>query len=153
MKIKLSGFLPDCQGKVKIIVSEEERKVHRALNNRGDNIRRYKIDGYVIDTNATVKCDYLLLNDTKNNAYFIELKGKHFKDAYEQVMKTAELLKAELQPEYTFLYRIIHTGHPSVNNSVTRDIQKHFAGKAILIGNKKIPLFAHRSDVYEDHIS
>ncbi len=132
MKIKLSEFTPDSQGKIKIIVSREERKEHRAINNNLDNVRRYKIDGYVIDTSATVKCDYLLLNDTKHNAYFIELKGKHFRDAYEQVTKTAELLREELQSEYVFLYRIVHTGHPSLNNSITREVRKKFAGECTL---------------------
>jgi len=81
----------------KIIVSEENRLKHTAKNINACRVRHYKIDGDIISSNDQLKCDYLLINDDKQDAYFIELKGKtDVKESMRQIQATINLLKGEL---------------------------------------------------------
>lgn len=94
-----------CAEKQKEIVSKEHGREHRALNKKyGYSVRQYHLDGDLIQH---VKCcDYLVLNDTKKDAYFIELKGRNVSEAVEQL----EAGKAKVIEElagYSIYYRII----------------------------------------------
>ena len=68
-----------------IYISEENHCEHRAINDSRDYVNHIKIDGKVIlkACRDTKRIDFLLLNETKKIAYFIELKGSHIKDALE----------------------------------------------------------------------
>lgn len=73
----LNNFHSICEEKQKIIVSKDSgtARIHRAVNIDGDYVRHYKIDGNVISDKTVKKCDFLLLNDSKKDAYLIEVKG------------------------------------------------------------------------------
>ena len=61
-----------CEEKQKLIVSKDKgtSREHRAKNESGRyNVRHYKLDGDIVKQQKC--CDYLLLNDTRKNAYFI----------------------------------------------------------------------------------
>ena len=89
----------------KIIVSEERGRKHTAYNKNGENeVRHYRLDDGLVK-NATC-CDYLLLNDSKNNAYYIELKGCDIRHATEQLIAGEHLCKPYVKG-YTAYYRIV----------------------------------------------
>lgn len=77
-----------------ISVAENKRK-YVATNKDEDPVSLAKIDGCLIKKG--IRCDYLLLNCQKQNAYFIELKGKHLVKATEQILRSIELLAPEIQ--------------------------------------------------------
>ena len=54
------------------------------------------------------KCDYLVLNDDKRTAYFIELKGSDITGAIEQIEQTVEKLKRDLL-DYDKRLRIVYS--------------------------------------------
>lgn len=105
----LNRYQSICQGRQKIIVSKDSgsARTHRALNVRRDDVRHYRIDGYVIDDKTVRKCDFLLLNDTKQDAYLIEVKGKDILSAIEQLEQTEKQLREELKGYHT-KYRIVY---------------------------------------------
>lgn len=92
-----------------VYVSEENHCKHRAVNDDKDYVNHIRIDGKVIprDCRDTKRIDFLLLNETKKTAYFIELKGSHIKDAFEQLEVTDKCLKHILK-EYAVRWRIIY---------------------------------------------
>lgn len=51
-------------------------------------------------------CDFLLLNDTGKDAYFIELKGQNIDEAILQLEAAETKCKSELS-NYTFYFRIV----------------------------------------------
>lgn len=149
--INLSNFSTEYKGRKKIIVSDENNKEHRAINHDKDQVRQYRIDKYVIKSEADKKCDYLLLDDNKQHAYFIELKGNDIAEAYRQINNTISTLRHNIKG-YECLYRIVHSRRPAVNNSIEREIRKKFAGKYVLIGNKQVPMFDSKPDKIEEYI-
>ena len=108
MNLPLSDFKSACEEKQKRIVSREKSKEHIAINDNDCLVRQFKIDGYVITENIK-KCDYLVLNDDKFTAYFIELKGTDITGAIEQIENTVEKLKKDLI-DYDKKLRIIYSG-------------------------------------------
>lgn len=105
----LSGHQSLCDKRQKRIVSKEKRSSHTAVNKNGQLVRQYLIDGDVIKDKHVIKCDYLVLNDEKKAAYFIELKGSKVVHAIEQIEETAKRLRPCLQG-YQFYYRIVFSG-------------------------------------------
>lgn len=107
MSALLSKAASLCESHQKIIVSEEKNRKHTAKNLDLSLVRHYKIDGDVITDISILKCDYLVLNDSKKTAYFIELKSSgKFNEARQQIHSTIEKLRQEL-PGYIYHGRII----------------------------------------------
>lgn len=102
-----------------MIISKDRGKCrHRGNNDQRCRVRQYYIDEEVF-RDASEKCDILLLNDEKREAYFIELKGQDIEKAIRQVEVTSSKLKEELSG-YLFYYRIIYrTGSHGVQSSST----------------------------------
>ena len=98
-----------CEERQKHIVSKDAKSSceHRAHNLDENLVRHYRIDGIVIAGNTEKKCDFLLLNDDKKNAYLIELKGTHILTALKQLERMEELLRENLKI-YTLNYRIVY---------------------------------------------
>ena len=66
--MKLTPENSKCQKNQRTIVSREKGKSHIANNPGGKNdVRHYHLDGEIV--NNTPCCDYLLVNDTKKDAY------------------------------------------------------------------------------------
>lgn len=95
-----------CELKQKIIVSKDKGHVqtHRAINEERNEVWHYRLDGDLVKQQKC--CDFLLINDTKKNAYLIELKGGNLSDAVPQLEYGEFIVRGEL-PGYTFLYRIV----------------------------------------------
>lgn len=90
-----------------IVVSKDKgaQREHRAINpERKYDLRHYRLDGDLIK--QTTCCDFLLVNDSRQKAYFIELKGGNIDDAVDQLEAAEKKCKAELAG-YSFFYRIV----------------------------------------------
>lgn len=104
---KYSSLCKKQQKKIKSQDKGSSRVYHLAVNNDGNLVRHYKIDGDVINITNTKKCDFLLINDDKKNAYLIELKGTDIQSAIEQLESTEKLLEKNLKG-YEKYYRIVY---------------------------------------------
>lgn len=96
-----------------IIVSKDrkEPRQHRALNPNGSfSVRHYRLDGDLVVRQEC--CDFLLLNDTKLKAYYIELKGRHVDKAVSQLLSAEKICHSELSG-YTSYYRIVASKSPT----------------------------------------
>ena len=111
-----------------IYVSEENHCEHRAINGDRNYVNHIKVDGKVIPKACrdTKRVDFLLINETKKTAYFIELKGSHIKDAFEQLEVTDMHLKPLLK-EYAVQWRIIYHSRTTRlrTNEVNQYCRKH----------------------------
>lgn len=135
----LSGHQSLCDKRQKRIVSEEKRSSHTAVNKNGQLVRQYLIDGDVIKDKHVIKCDYLVLNDEKKAAYFIELKGSKVLHAIEQIEETAKRLRPCLL-EYQFYYRIVFSGSCTHNVNGAEYLEwklKHGRARGIDVASMK----------------
>lgn len=97
-----------CEKHQKIIVSEENKRKHIANNDDENLVHQFKIDGGIVPASSSMsRCDYLVINLEKKNAYPIELKGTDVKHAVDQIRSTITYLGSELS-SYTILPRIIY---------------------------------------------
>ena len=120
MSIDLKNYENLCKDeRQKIIVSRDDDEKnsgkggkceHRALNKSQSLVRQYKVDGNILVDGK--KCDFLVLNDDKKDAYLIELKRSRIHEGIEQLEATHERIKSSL-PEYQFFFRISHSGSNS----------------------------------------
>ena len=70
-------------------------------------LAQYRVDGGLI-IDESVKCDFLLLNCEKKQAYFIELKGTNLIHAIKQIDRSIDQLKNSLQG-FALFARIVVT--------------------------------------------
>ena len=107
IELPLPGFTSLCQPKAKVIVSKDRggSQVHRANNVNSYEVAHYRIDDVVIKDGK--KCDYLLLNEDKRVAYFIELKGQDLTWAAQQIEATEITLRDSLSNYPDRRYRIV----------------------------------------------
>ena len=105
-----------CDEKQKIIVLKDKGDCeYRALNPATDKVAAYKVDGDLIKDG--IRCDFLLLNNSLCDAYYIELKGSDIRHAMEQIKQTVVRL-GKLVAGYSPFYRIVYrTGTHSINDS------------------------------------
>jgi hypothetical protein len=97
-----------CGERQKIIVCKENNMECRLENIDEQLVRQYKLDTL---GNDSKQCDWLVLNDEKLGAYFIELKNSDIKKAIEQIYACKEYLKATLDT-YAIRMLIIASGFP-----------------------------------------
>ena len=133
MSIDLKNYENLCKDeRQKIIVSRDENEKsvgkkceHRAINVNRSLVRQYKVDGNIFIDGK--KCDFLVLNDDKKDAYLIELKRSKLLEAVEQLESTYERIKSSI-PEYQFFFRISHSEtntHTVKNQKIIRWREKH----------------------------
>lgn len=129
----LSAHTPDIDDNRLLVVSSEERKTHKGINQSRRNIKRYAIDNDNIVSGE--RCDYLLLTES-GHAYLIELKGNHVDKACSQVLATYFALENDLQG-YTPHARIIPTRCTThlINGTNYKKMLKHFGKSAIKVKN------------------
>lgn len=94
------------KNQIKIVSRDRGASVrHEANNVQGvSDVRQYQLDGDVFNNEKT--CDFLVLNDSKRDAYFIELKGSDILHGIEQLEVTVSKLQGELIG-YTKYYRLV----------------------------------------------
>lgn len=142
MKIDLNNHKNLCKdSRQKIIVSRDDKEKsvgkkceHKATNKNLSLVRHFKVDGDILIDGK--KCDFLLLNDDKKEAYLIELKRSKLLEAIEQLDSSYAKIKSAL-PEYQFFFRISHSTsntHTIKNRKIIRWREKHgrtFDGRPI----------------------
>ena len=88
-----------------VYVSSEKGRKHIAHNPEGRyEVRHYRLDGDIVKNE--VCCDFLLLNDSCMDAYYIELKGRDLVHAVEQVEAGRQKFKESLK-DYSAYFRIV----------------------------------------------
>lgn len=130
--IDINRFTPYRSGRYSEFRSSENQCTHIGINKNYD-IRQFRIDGDVYSkTDSASRCDYLLLNDSKADAYFIELKGSDLKKAIQQIDSTI----ADVLPSihnYTVYPRIIyHSGSHSIQDKSIILWKKKHKGHAVI---------------------
>lgn len=102
----INGFDSICEDHAPRIISQDRgnSQKHIAHNDLRSYVTHYAIDGVVIRQGN--RCDYLLLNEDKNTAYLIELKGSDLAHAARQLEATENALRSELS-QYNKHYRIV----------------------------------------------
>jgi len=96
-----------CDKNQTIVVSKDKRtqREHRATNpQKKFDLRHYKLDGGIFK--QTKCCDFLLVNDSRNKAYLIELKGTNIDEAVAQLESGKQKCEDELKG-YIIFYRIV----------------------------------------------
>lgn len=96
-----------CEKNQRVIVSRDKGATTRHVaNNSGgkSDVRQFRLDGDIFEQQKI--CDFLVLNDTKKDAYFIELKGSDIEHGVEQLETTAQKFQKELAG-YAFYYRLV----------------------------------------------
>ena len=118
MQIDINAHTPFRSGTFSSFVSSENRCTHVGENKDHDMVRHFQIDGGVLPKGKDPeRCDYLLLNDSNQRAYFIELKGSDLTKAISQIEASVAMIAASL-PNYSIYKRIIyHTGTKAMQNS------------------------------------
>ena len=118
MKVNINDFTPYREGRHKEFTSSENHCTHVGQNKDLSCVRQFKIDGKVISsTSSEWRCDYLLLNDDKQVAYYIELKGSDIDHAIDQIEHAIEMIHPSIK-KYTVQRRIVYrTGSHAIHNS------------------------------------
>jgi hypothetical protein len=93
----------------KIVVCKDVKSSTKYIyqNDSLDILSKYKVDGCLIDDEDS-KCDFLLLNCTKEISYFLELKGSDLIKAVEQIDRSINLLHKDFKG-YSVEARIVLT--------------------------------------------
>ena len=133
-KIDINKHKPYKEGTHSSFVSKENNCVHTAKNPSGHYIRKFRIDGDVIPKQDTMteRCDCLLVNDTKKDSYYIELKGSDIEKAIDQIEKSILMIKESL-PAYRVFRRIIfHSGTHQIQRQKVVKWKTRYADTAII---------------------
>lgn len=89
--------IPKCfefvnQQRPTVVCSDHKSSTNFIFDNRSsDSLTKYRVDGCLI-TDEGAKCDFLLLNCSKSESFFIELKGSDLIRAVEQIDRSIDLL-------------------------------------------------------------
>ena len=139
MMIDLSRFESICEVRQRKLVSEENDLRHVAFNWDGDRVRQYHVDGDVVSKRDHHKrCDFLVVNDSKKRAYFIELKGSDVQRAIEQMETTRSMTRDSFRG-YDVFYRIVfrRVTHRIMNSPQFVKARQRY-GHKIRIGSEEI---------------
>lgn len=103
-----------------IVVCEDKgSKTKYICDNQSKNyLSKYRVDGGLIN-DAGAKCDFLILNCNKHKSFFIELKGSDIIRAIEQIDRSIDLIKNNLD-DFSVFARIVLT---RVNTIELKDIK------------------------------
>ena len=100
-----------CNKNANEIVCSENKKSYRAFNRQRHIVYLYLIDGDIISSSDSCnRCDYLLEDETKQRAYFIELKGSQLLHALDQIDSTIVQFRSILG-DYAVFPRIVYHGN------------------------------------------
>lgn len=134
----LEGFRSLCGEHDSKIVSKDRKndQKHTAINVDGSYVTQYQIDGVVI-TGSQPRCDFLVINEDKKDAFLIELKGSDISKAVLQLEATSIALRDQLAG-YDKNYRIVYNrcNTHEINTSVVSKFKKAHKGKIKMCSKK-----------------
>lgn len=123
---------------VRNIIVVEENKKQYVLQNIGDVIAVYQVDGQMIASEDTVKCDNMIVDVTSLFAVLVELKGTDLRHALKQIECTHARVFPALD-KYRLYGRIVTSPRTNVP-ALRTDPQYKRIQKAFMMhgGNLKI---------------
>ena len=141
--MNINQYSPCEEGTKAVFSTSENGCIHIGNNTKRHSIRKFRIDGDVVPKNSNEeRCDYLLLNDTDEQAYYIELKGSDIEKAISQIENSIKLLHSDIY-SYTIFPRIIYrTGTHDVHGNIVLRWRCKYHQRAIIHSRK-----------YEENIS
>ena len=127
----INSYTPRRTGTHPTFTSAENGCTHIAHNKDKNNVRQFKLDGEVfLPKTAPQRCDYLLLNDTKLTAYFIELKGSQAQKAIEQIEASINEIKQSISGYKVYRRIVIRRGSHGIQGSNLVQWKKKYPGSA-----------------------
>lgn len=108
--------------------------------NSSVSFTRIRIDDCLITSKQVQKCDFGFVRHSNNEFYFVELKGKDVKTAFDQIISTitifeTDIIKIPLRKRFGF---IVSSRNP-LSGTETNNLKQAFAkkyGKVLEIKNK-----------------
>jgi hypothetical protein len=91
-------------GIIKVLIAKDKGQHHFRVENESDH---YLVKLRLIENNVK-KCDYLVLDCSKQNVFFIELKGQNLGDAIKQIESTISVFASKIK-QFKFYCRIVQT--------------------------------------------
>lgn len=113
---QMTKCLKSCDARNIIVV--EENKKRYTLQNHGDMIAVYQVDGQMISSADSVKCDNMIVDVTSLFAVLIELKGTDLRHAFAQIEETYSKIFLALR-KYRLYGRIVTSARTNVPNLKT----------------------------------
>ena len=125
-----------CICRARFCAGENGRKF-QILNCCIEDVDKYKIDGFLNNSQAQRKCDYLFVWK-KKEYIFVEFKGKDIVRAIDQITKTVEWFKYEnVFTNVSVMAFIISSAYPS-NNGTIRKLKLKFQKEFIRLNAQLI---------------
>lgn len=140
--VDINAKTPYRKGTYECFAAEENHCRYEMHNPQRYVARQFKVDGEVFEKGTKPeRCDWLLLNDTKKNAYYIELKGKSIPKAIKQIDQTVDDIHPSIS-QYRIHCRIVyHTGSHDVAGSEVTQWKKKYRGRAVIKSRRLIEYF------------
>lgn len=133
---------PVREGALPCFPAEENHCRHEMHNPRRDMGRQFQVDGGVFPKGGGLeRCDWLLLNDTRKDAYYIELKGKDIHKAISQIENTIREIHPSIQDYDVYCRIVYHTNSHHVTGSEVTQWKKRYKGKAEIKSRRMIENF------------
>ncbi len=106
-QIDINQYKPRHEGRHSVFSAAEEGCTYVGHNPKRKYIRQFFIDGDVFSKGKEpTRCDILLLDDTEQRSYYIELKRSDIPKAVQQIENTIPLIKDSVK-DYTIFCRIV----------------------------------------------
>lgn len=131
---------PCCDGRQPNYVSKEKQCTHIGKNVNASHVEQYKVDGEVFPAGSgPERCDFLLLNEDAQTAYYIELKGSSIPKAIQQLTNTVTLLRPRHPQCGRIFYRIIYrSGSHETHSSGTLRWKRKVGVDQVIIKSQKL---------------
>lgn len=136
----LTGAEPYRSGKNKTYTSAENGCKHIGNNVDLNYVDQYKVDGQVFRAGSgPERCDFLLLNEEKQTAYYIELKGTSIPKAIQQLNNSVSMLRSRHPKCDKIYYRIIyHAGSHETDSSATLRWKRSVGVNRVIIKSRQL---------------
>lgn len=136
----LANAQPYRSGNNKTYTSKENNCIHVGNNVDSNYVEQYQVDGQVFPKGTKPnRCDFLLLNEDKQTAYYIELKGTSIPDSIQQLDTSVSMLSGRHPTCDKIFYRIVyHSGSHETNSSATLRWKKKVGVNRVIIKSRKL---------------
>ena len=108
--------------------------------NSDEDFTRIKIDGCLITSQVTEKCDFGFVRHSNDDFYFVELKGKEIEKAYKQILTSIDYFNRNLiviskENRFGFIVSSMVPKAGISTNNLKQDFAKKY-GKILEIKNR-----------------
>lgn len=109
------------------VASENGKRFEIASN---EDFTRIRIDDCLIPSKLVQKCDFGFIRHSSNEFYFVELKGKDIKTAFDQIISTIDIFETNFirTPQAKRFGFIVSSKNP-LSGQQTNNLKQAFAKK------------------------